>query len=689
MGECESPIYYRLMGLESDIQMVKGVGPKQAMLFKRLGVITIADLLQYYPRRYDDYSNVLPISQIKPGQITIRARIKHVVGKYVRGGLHITEAVASDDSGSIRLVWFNQPYRANSIVMGQDYYLSGLFELRYQRLSLTNPNIEAESTFMVNTARIVPVYRETKGLKSTQIRKVLKTVISSKLNLPELLPEYIISDQKLMPRTEAIYNKHFPESKQKLARADERLGFEELFELIVAAQYSKQGLAKEPGIRIDFEQALAKQFTESLPFVLTGSQKQIIWQIYQDIGSGNVMNRLVEGDVGSGKTVVAAMSALMVLNANYQAAIMAPTELLAEQHYKTIKQLLEPLKMSSVAVLLTGGMSAKAKTKALASIKNKNPKIIVGTHALIQKSVDIPNLGLVVVDEQHRFGVNQRKKLLSSTGQLPHMLSLTATPIPRSLALTVFGEVDISILAEKPKNRKPIITELVKPADREKLYQEITAKLRSKQQVFVVCPLIEPSDALKARSAEATHRELSRYYSKFNVGLLHGKLKAVDKQSIMDNFVKGRIDILVSTTVIEVGVDVPNATIMLIEAPERFGLAQLHQLRGRIGRGDTQGYCYLMLSDANAASKRLRAIESTNDGFKLAELDLEIRGAGALYGTTQHGQLDLNVADFSDSKLIARARAAALEFLKKPDNLLQYPYIKQRIIDLQSIIHLN
>jgi ATP-dependent DNA helicase RecG len=677
------------MKLSTQLSELKGVGPKTAMIFKRLGLDTVSNLLEYYPRKYEDYSKIQLIGSIKPGPVTIKVKIKQVSGKYIRGGLHITEAVASDDTGSVRLVWFNQPYRSANIKRDEIYFVSGLFELRNNRLSITNPSMELESAFPLNTARIVPIYKETKGLSSNQIRKILKTILTSKLDIPETLPIDIIKSEALVGLLQAIKTKHFPESLKDLKSADERLGFEELFELILASQYAKQDLASQKGLRIPFDRAMAKEFVKHLPFTLTDAQKKAVWQIYQDMDSEKVMNRMLEGDVGAGKTVVATMSAVMALAKNYQVAFMAPTDLLARQHAETIFKLLKPLGLASKSVLLVGSMSAKEKAHAHETIKTGQALFIIGTHALIQDKVDLQNLALVIVDEQHRFGVDQRKKLLAKAGHAPHMLSMTATPIPRSLALTVFGELDISILDQKPKNRLPIITELVNPTNRIKLYDKIQKEIDKGKQIFVVCPLIEESDMLQAKSAQKTYLEMQIHFKKSKVGLLHGKLKPDEKQATMQAVIDGSINILVATTVIEVGVDVPNATIMLIEAPERFGLAQLHQLRGRVGRGNEQGYCYLMLSDSVALSRRLRAIESTDDGFKLAELDLEIRGAGALYGTMQHGQLDLRIANFSDTKLIARARNRAVAFSENPDNLLQYPYIKQRISELQSVVHLN
>ena len=677
------------MHLSDNISAISGVGDKLAKLYSKLGLSTVEDLLTNYPRKYNDYSKVETIDRIKPGQVSIKSKIKQIKGRYIRGGLHITEAVASDETGSVRLVWFNQPYRANGMNENEDYYISGLFEFRYKRLSITNPATELVSSFPINTARIIPIYRETKGLTSRQIRKSIKAALSTQDLIPETLPPSLVREQKLISRSRAIKLKHFPNNSKDLIDADERLGFEELFEIILASQYARRDINQTGGIKIDFDAELAKAFTQGLPFTLTDGQKKAIWQSYIDIGSGKLMNRLIEGDVGSGKTVVATMIAVMVMSKGYQVALLAPTEILAQQHASTIRDLLKPLGQEDQVVALTGSLSATKKNHIREDIKQSKQLFVVGTHALIQDSVDIKRLALVIVDEQHRFGVEQRQKLLSKVGHMPHMLSLTATPIPRSLALTIFGELDISILSQKPKNRLPIITELVKPTDRQKAYKDVTRQLESGRQVFVVCPLINESDVLQAKSVENTFSEIEQIFKEYKVDLLHGRMKADDKQRVMEEFTKGKTHILVSTTVIEVGVDIPNATVMLIEAPERFGLAQLHQLRGRVGRSSHQGYCHLMLSDSNSVSRRLRAIESTNDGFKLAELDLEIRGAGSLYGTSQHGELDLKIADFTDTKLIARAQKSAKVFMQNDENLLKYPYIKKRIHELQSVVHLN
>ncbi len=676
--------------VSDNIQKIKGVGPALGEKYKKLGIVTVRDLLFHFPRRYEDYSKLIPIARLKPGKVSIRAHITHVKGRYVRGGLHVTEAIAQDSTGSVRVVWFNQPYRQDAINQGAVYYLSGQFDLKRGRLAITNPSIELASAFPVNAARIVPIYPETAGLTSVQIRKNLKTIFSEGITLEEFLPPAIIKRQKLLTKKAALFKKHFPTNNHDIELADERLGFEELFELILASLYSRQLISHETTVQIPFNERLAKKFVSHLSFTLTDAQRKSIWQIYTDIQKNKPMNRLLEGDVGAGKTVVAAMAGAMVVEAGYQVALMAPTEILARQHAETIHAALKPVGFDKYVSLLTGSLKVKAKTNAYKNIASGKVRFLIGTHALIQENVDIRNLGLVIIDEQHRFGVEQRKRLLAHTGHLPHMLSMTATPIPRSLALTVFGEVDISILDQKPKNRKPVVTELINPTDRLKVYSQVKQRLDRGQQMFVVCPLIETSERINIKSAEATYQQLKNTdFKNYRVGLLHGRMSHDNKQHVMQDFIDRKLDILVATTVIEVGVDVPNATVMMIESPERFGLAQLHQLRGRIGRGNVQSHCYVMLSDSTGVSKRLHAITTTQDGFKLAELDLSIRGAGALYGISQHGVLDLRIADFTDTRLIARARMEAKHILAADKSLLQYPYIRKRITELQHVVHLN
>lgn len=678
------------MTLDSPITAVKGVGEELAKKFAVLGIQTVQDLIEAVPRRYSDYSQLSSIHRLHPGMVTIQATIKQVKGRYVRRGMHITEAVASDDTDSVRLVWFNQPYREAAIKHGQQYYISGQYELSRNRFAIMNPGMELVSDFPVNTARIIPVYRETKGINSNRIRRVLREVVPLIRQLPETLPGWLLQQEKLVGRAEALENMHFPASNQALEAARKRLGFEEVFSLSLAALCNKYELLQDTSLSIPFNEALAKDFVGHLPFTLTDAQRAVVWQMYQDIEKTQPMNRLVEGDVGSGKTVVAAMGALMAIAEGYQVALMAPTELLARQHADTIYNLLEPLNMGQTVALLVGGMTTQQKEAAYAHIAAGEARFIIGTHALIQEKVDMRKLGLVIIDEQHRFGVEQRKKLMAKAGHMPHLLSLTATPIPRSLALTLYGELDVSIIATKPAGRKPITTKICSPNSRAQLYADIEQQLAAGRQMFVVCPLISESSQSKANAVETIYQQMaSRDFKHRRVGLLHGKMKPAEKQAVMQQFSAHQLDILVSTTVIEVGVDVPNASVMLIEGADRFGLAQIHQLRGRVGRGGHEGYCYLMMSDSSAPPQRLRALERTNDGFKLAELDLELRGPGAIYGTMQHGQLDLRVAKLTDVELISHARQAAHDYIDKGEDLLQYPGMYERVSRLRAVTNLN
>ncbi|MEI6751220.1 MAG: ATP-dependent DNA helicase RecG [Candidatus Saccharibacteria bacterium] len=678
------------MNADKTISTLKGVGPETNKKLKILGIENISDLLHNYPRRYDDYSEISSIENIIPGLVTLRALIKNTTGRYVGRGMHITESTAVDKTSSVRLVWFNQPYREKSILPGVEYFISGEFALRNQRLCVQNPTIERADSFNLNTARIVPIYKETKGLKSSQIRKLVKQNIPNIKILPETLPAWLIKKEKLFSRSQAILAMHFPESPELLEKAKKRIGFEEVFELTLAALMNKKDLAGEHALNILFDKDLAKNFVDHLPFKLTDSQKKTVWQVYKDMEREQPMNRLIEGDVGSGKTIVAVMAAVMAIKQGFQVAFMAPTELLARQHADTICELLKPLGMEDKLGLLLGSLKPAQKTQLHAAIGSGKIQFIVGTHALISEKVIMHSLGLIIIDEQHRFGVQQRKKLQSKAGYMPHVMSMTATPIPRSLALTLYGEMDISVIDAKPPGRLPIKTTICSPNSRPQLYEQIDKQLANGRQMFVVCPLIVQSDMLSAESVENVFSNLkSTVFKHRQIGILHGKMKAEEKENTMKLFVNGKLDILVSTTVVEVGVNVPNATVMLIENAERFGLAQIHQLRGRVGRSSHQGHCYLMMGDSSRPSKRIRALEKNSDGFALAELDLEIRGPGAIYGTMQHGALDLRVAKLTDIKMIASARNAAQEFIDSGESLLQYNHLSGRISILRSVTNLN
>ncbi|OGL35034.1 ATP-dependent DNA helicase RecG [Candidatus Saccharibacteria bacterium RIFCSPHIGHO2_12_FULL_47_16b] len=678
------------MDLSTSISELKGVGVETAKMLDSLGIRTSADLINNFPRRYDDYSQVLPIAKLKPGQVTIEAKISQAKGRYVRRGLHITEAIATDSSASVRLVWFNQPYRAAAIKADQAYFIAGDYGLHRGRFTINNPSVEQVSNFPINTARIIPIYHEAKGLKSFTTRKLIREVLSQTKQLPEHLPGWLLVEHKLMPFHKAVLEVHFPSSSPVLDKARRRLAFEEIFELTLAALLNKYELYKEKSLAIPFKESLAKSFVAKLPFKLTDAQRKATWRIYQDMVKTQPMNRLLEGDVGSGKTVVAAMAALMAMEEQFQVALMAPTEILARQHAETLYNLLASVGYGHHVALLIGSLKPKAKDQVQAKIRAGEVKFMIGTHALIAEKLDMHKLGLIIVDEQHRFGVEQRKKLQAKAGHMPHVLHLSATPIPRSLALTLYGELDISILDELPPGRLVVKTKLCSPNSRAGLYERLDKLLESGRQMFVVCPLIKEADFKKGLSAEAVFEKLSNHDFKHrSVALLHGRMKAADKEKVMQDFIKKKYDILVSTTVIEVGVDVPNATIMLIEGAERFGLAQLHQLRGRVGRSAHQSYCFIMLSDSRAPSQRLRALETLTDGFKLAEIDLRQRGPGAIYGTLQHGALDLRVANLSDTKLIAAARNAAQKFIEAGEDIKKYKHLAYRVKQLRAITNLN
>ena len=675
--------------MEARIEQLKGIGPAAAKKFAVLGIRTLADLQDYLPRRYDDYSSVQTVRSIKPGAVTLKVTFSNVTGRYVRRGMHITEALASDETGSVRIVWFNQPYRLTGIKAGEAYYISGEYGLSRQRFCIVNPVTELASNMPLHTARIVPVYRETKGITSTLIRKAVFQAFALQGLPSETLPAWLVQDYKLMPYGQAVYAMHFPRSARELAEARRRLGFEEIFVLALASLLNKQEFAQESAMQIPFEASLARDFVGHLPFQLTDAQRKVLWRIFQDMERSQPMNRLIEGDVGSGKTVVAAMAAVMAMKEGFQVAYMAPTEILARQHAKTLYELLEPLGLSHKIGLLIGGLKPAQKKSAQTHIATGDIQFIIGTHALFTENVSMKKLGLVIVDEQHRFGVDQRKKLQGKARTMPHVLSMTATPIPRSLALTLYGELDISLITTLPQGRKPIKTQIISPNSRAALYTKVTHELEQGRQCFVVCPLITENESLGAPSAEKTYERMKKEFKKYKVGLRHGKLKPEEKDSIMRQFADHTLDILVATTVIEVGVNVPNASVMIIEGADRFGLAQMHQLRGRVGRSSEQGYCYVVPSDSKAPSARLRAFAATNDGFKLAELDLELRGPGAIYGTMQSGALDLRVAKLSDTKLIAAARSAAEACMARGDNLLQYPQLGARVQAIRAITNLN
>ena len=676
------------MRIDAGIEFVKGVGAVIAEKLQALGVATVKDLIYFFPRKYDDYSHVVRIADLAPGKVTVKGRVESVSGRHIRRGLHITEAVIADETSKVRAVWFNQSYRAAQLSKGETYFFSGEYGLQRNRYVLQNPASEIAKSFGVSTARIVPIYHETQGLKSHQIRKIIRELLPLIAALPETLPPQIIKDHKLLDLNTTLATIHFPDNANQLDAARERIAFEELLWLITASQLNKQEAAKLKGYTVAFKAELAQQFTGSLPFTMTAAQKRAEWEILQDFAKGEPMNRLLQGDVGSGKTLVAAMAAYMIAKSGLQTAFMAPTEILATQHAQTLATLLEPLGLR--VALLLGSTKAKAKQDVKDHMAAGDVDVVVGTHALIQKDNHFKQLGLVVIDEQHRFGVKQRSELLTQGTHMPHLLSMTATPIPRSLQLTVYGELEVSILDELPKGRQPIVTKVVSPQARITAYRHIDEEISAGRQVYIVCPLVAPGVDGELKSVEAEHQRLNNSIFKHRrVGLLHGQLKSDEKEAVMREFKDGKLDILICTTVVEVGVDVPNATVILIEGAERFGLAQLHQLRGRVGRGADKSYCYLVPTSAQNVGQRLRELEQSTDGFYLAEVDLKLRGPGEIYGRAQHGALDLTFVNLADTKLIKRVRGAGEWLVQHKDSLVQYKQLSENIDRYRRLTRLN
>ena len=680
------------MKLTTPLEQIKGVGPKTAQALAVAGLTTVSDALNFLPRAYDDYSTAVNIADLQPGKVTVKARCESVSTRIVRRGLRITTAVLADKSGKVKAVWFNQPYRETQLKSDAEFIFSGQFGMQYNRYQINNPSVELAKeiakTAAENNSGIQPVYKSIKNIRPKTMQDLMKNIRPIMDFLPETLPENIIRRQKLVSRSEAVKFLHAPKTHEEISRGRERLAFEELFEMILAAQFNKQEQTRLTGWKIPFNKSVVKNFVDQLPFPLTNAQRRAAWQILQDLESDHPMNRLLQGDVGSGKTVVAGLVAAEVAKAGFQTAIMAPTEILAQQHAKTLDELLSPFGVS--VALLTGHVKGATRSQLLDNLASGNIDVVVGTHALIQEKVAYHKLGFAVIDEQHRFGVKQRQALLEKSDFMPHLLSMTATPIPRSLALTLYGELDISILDELPSGRQPIQTKIWSPASAPKLYESIENELAKGRQAYVICPLIDDNPDNDKKSVEAEYNKLSKtVFSHRRVGLLHGKLPAEEKAEVMQKFADGELDMLVSTTVVEVGVNVPNATVMLIENADNFGLSQLHQLRGRVGRGKYQSFCHLMMSGHDKPSQRLREIEKSQDGFYLAEVDLKLRGPGEIYGKMQHGDLNLKIASLADTALIARAQAEAERFVKEGQDLLQYNHLAHAVSRYQRLTVLN
>lgn len=699
-----------MLTLQTPIEDFSRVGKLTAKRLENLGLRTAEDLLFYFPFRYEDWSKIVPISQLTYGSAgTCRGRIeliKNTRSFYKRK--NITEALVSDNSGSIKVVWFNQPYLTKILKIGDEIFLSGKVDFDRFGLHLTSPSYEkvraGEET--THTARIVPVYSVTENLTNKQFRFLVKAAIPLANKIFDWLPPEIKKNFRLVNLNEAVGQAHFPDSKTKFFSARRRLKFDELFLVQLKNLLFKNKLNNSRAPTVKFLENETRKFINSLPFKLTDGQRKAAWEILQDLVKGRPMNRLLEGDVGSGKTVVAAIAALNVAENGFKTVFMAPTEILACQHYNTFCKLFAGLDikiglvtrsekaMNYESGIMNHEFGRDGESKKVHDLRFiiHNSDLIIGTHALIQEKIRFNNLGLAIVDEQHRFGVNQRAALaLHEREFLPHFLSMTATPIPRTMSLVFFGDLDLSIIKEMPVGRKKILTKVVPPEKRSAAYEFIRKEIKNGRQAFVICPLIDFSDKLGVKSAKEEYKKLSQeIFPELKIGLLHGKMKSEDKERVMKNFLENKINILVSTSVVEVGVDVPNATIMMIEGAERFGLAQLHQFRGRVGRSVFQSYCFLFSENENEeVVKRLMILTEHNDGFTLAEKDLESRGPGEIWGTKQSGFPDLKVASLTDYDIIRDAKAAAEYLIKKDPAFLSWPDLVAKLSDFEKEVHLE
>lgn len=698
-----------------EAQFLKGVGPKPAMLLAKLGIKTVEDVLWHLPRRYDDRTNLPNLVMLRPGEAqSVRGRLKGVQTKSLRGGRVLIQAVLEDGTGQVLLTWFNQPWVARQLqkVEGEVMAFGTVKEGLNRRLEIANPEWEAvdEEDDSGDFARIVPVYGLSEGVPQATVRRAAASAVEFFSQLVEdPLPGYFLKAHRLIPLGAALKEMHRPENWERLERARHRLVYEEFLYLQLVLQMRRNSVQQEVGIgfplaqigRMDMAEGgglfgpadtdprtLQDQAESMLPFKLTDAQQRVIGEIWADMERPFPMNRLVQGDVGSGKTAVAACAILGAVRCGYQAALMAPTEILAEQHYINLKRIFEPIGIS--VNLLVGKLGQRDKRRAVERSAIGVAQVTVGTHALISDGVQFGKLGLVVIDEQHRFGVMQRLSLRQKAVENPDVLVMTATPIPRTLTMSLYGDLDLSVIDELPPGRKPIKTHWKGASNRNQVYETVRSLVKEGRQAYFVCPMIAESDKMQTQAAEDLHYRLStQTFPEFKVGLLHGQMKAPEKESAMESFRTGEIQVLVSTVAIEVGVDVPNATVMVIEDANRFGLSQLHQLRGRVGRGDQQSYCILIADATNPESeKRLSVLQETSDGFRIAEEDLKIRGPGDMMGTRQSGMLEFKVADLlKDGTVLELARQGAIAILEgdpdlsKPEHRLLLQVIRKRRSD--------
>jgi ATP-dependent DNA helicase RecG len=699
------------MRLSTPTSDIPKIGPVYVKRLKKIGIQTIGDLLFHFPSRYIDFSEIKKIADLKINEIAcIKGNIEKIENQTTfKRHLTITKAVIKDKSGIISVTWFNQPYLVKTLKINDKVCLAGRISISKEGAYLSNPAYEKISSpeleNLKHTARLVPIYIETRGISSRWIRYIIKPLLEkTKDRIPETLPEKIIKEQKLLLLKEALYQIHFPKTKKMAEQAKRRFAFEELFllELFVLRKKAENSEFKAPSIPFNLDKT--KDFVADLPFKLTKAQKKTSWQILKDLEKQKPMNRLLQGDVGSGKTVVASLAALNVIKNGYQVAFMAPTEILSKQHFQTLAIFFKNAKIEiGLLTSKTDKIVSKklkrqnieiSRKKLLEKTLNGKIDILIGTHSLIQDKVKFGNLAFVVLDEQHRFGVKQRAKLCQKEKDIiPHLLSMTATPIPRSLALTIYGDLDLSLIDEMPKGKRKVETRLILETEREKAYQIIKKEIKKGNQAFVICPRIEKKEEnennswSEVKTVKQEFENLSKkIFPQFRIAILHSKVPATEKNQIMKNFQKGKIDILVSTSVVEVGIDIPKATVMLIEDADRFGLAQLHQFRGRIGRKGNKSYCLLF---SKKASSRLKALVKIQNGLELAEKDLKIRGPGQFLGTKQWGLPDVAMSALDNLSLVEIARETAKEILQGDIELKKNPILKKRVQKFQQKIHLE
>ncbi|HEY42897.1 MAG TPA: ATP-dependent DNA helicase RecG [Anaerolineae bacterium] len=662
--------------MEAPLTTIAGIGPKSAKTLRKLNLETLGDLLWHLPRRYDDYSQLKTINRLWYGEeVTVIGTVEDIQVRTVRSGrMKLIEAVISDGSGSLRATWFNQPWITDKLRPGRPIVLSGKVDQYLGRLTMNNPEWEALDRKQLHTNRIVPVYPLTAGVTSKWLRRVIHSVVTRLApRVPDPLPQSVLQSADLVTLKIALQQIHFPDDMEQLRRAQHRLAFDEMFLLQLGVLRQKNEWDQLSCQPLPVDDAWITSFTEALPYTLTLAQQNAFMDVRNDLATPHPMNRLLQGDVGSGKTVIAAAGIGITAKNHSQSAYMAPTSILAEQHYQTMLDLLPPAAgIPAEKIKLLIGATPEAEKKSIREgLAEGEIQIVIGTHALLEEPVNFNRLGLVVIDEQHRFGVDQRATLREK-GDNPNLIVMTATPIPRSLALTIYGDLDLTVIGEMPPGRLPVETRVLMPIERPRAHRFIASQIEKGHQAFIIYPLVEGSEKLQAKAAVDEHQRFQQeFFIEYKVGLLHGRMRQDEKEAIMAGFRAGEYHVLVSTSVVEVGVDIPNATVMLIEGANRFGLAQLHQFRGRVGRGEYKSYCLLIPdSEDEADNERLSALESTNDGFKLAELDLDYRGPGDFLGTRQHGFAELHTARLTDVKLIEKARKEAVRLFNK-DPLLE------------------